>query len=337
MTTQRRSMETWVRRYAGTTVPWCAAAVLLLAALGSACAPPLRQVPVPQGTPVPVLWEPTDVAAQDTYFGPWGAARAPDPADRYTLESLKHTGVNPGMTVRDRRDRKWNVKQAPTTGYAPEGPIEVTVSRILSAIGYKQPPIYYLDAFLVTDDWGTHFEGGGRFRLSDETLKDRGVWSWHQNPFVGTPAYRGLLVVLLMFNESDLKASNNTLYEHRDRRRERWFVVRDIGTALGSTGRFAPRRGDPDAFDSEPFIVGVSEGFVRFGYRGRHQELVRETIRPRDVVWAGELLGRLSQAQWREAFRAGGFAPAAADRYIRRLQQKVADARALRAIDQGGR
>jgi hypothetical protein len=309
----------------------------MLAILAAACAPPLQQVSSPPGAPVPVLWEPVDVAAEDTYFGPWGASRAPDPADRYTLESRKHTGVNPGITVRDRRGRKWNVKQAPTTGYAPEGPIEVTVSRVLSAIGYKQPPVYYLDTLFVTDDWGSRVEGGGRFRLSEETLKDRGVWSWHQNPFVGTPAYQGLLVVLLMFNESDLKASNNTLYEHRDGPRQRWFVVRDIGTALGSTGRLAPRRGDPDAFDREPFIVGVTDGYVRFGYRGRHQELVRGTIRPRDVVWAGDLVARLSPEQWREAFRAGGFAPGTADRFIRRLQEKVADARALRAIEGGGR
>jgi hypothetical protein len=304
---------------------------VVLGVLAASCAPPLLRVPAPEGAPVPVLWEPIEVAAQDTFFGPWGASRVPDPADRYTLVSLKHTGVNPGMTVRDRGGRRWSVKQAPTTGYAPEGPIEVTVSRVLSAIGYKQPPVYFLDSFSLTGDWGTRVEGGGRFRLSDERLRDRGAWSWQRNPFVGTPEYQGLLVVLLMFNESDLKNSNNTLYEWRGAHREHWFVVRDIGTALGSTGRLAPRRGDPEAFDREPFITGVDgDGFVRFGYRGRHQELVRRTIRPRDVVWAGDLVARLSDAQWHDAFRAGGFAPGRADRFIRRLHEKIADARALR-------
>jgi hypothetical protein len=31
----------------------------------------------------------------------------------------------------------------------------------------------------------------------------------------------------------------------------------------------------------------------------------------------------LSDAQWRDAFRAGGFEPAVADRFIRRLKAKI--------------
>ena len=306
------------------------AAVLSIGAV--ACAPPVRQIAEPPDLPLAVIWEQTDVSAQDTYYGPWGRDSAPDPAERYTFDHLKHTGVNPGLTVRDSRGRKWNVKQASSTGYAPEGPIEVAVSRILSAVGYKQPPVYYLPSFTLLDDWGERIEAGGRFRLDDRSLKDRGTWSWQQNPFVGSQPYQGLLVILLMFNETDLKNSNNSLYDSRGDEPRRWFVVRDIGTALGSTGRFAPRRGDPDAFDREPFIVGVRDGFVEFGYRGRHQELMRGTLRPSDVAWAGDELARLSPVQWDDAFRAGGFRPAVADRFIRRMREKIAEARAVGTV-----
>src|SRR6185436_10628313 len=130
----------------------------------------------------------------------------------------------------------------------------------------------------------------------------------------GQPPYQGLLVLLLMFNGSDLKTSNNTLYEHRNGDAvEHWYVVRDIGTALGNTGRLAPTRGDPDVFARQPFILDVRNGFVTFNYHGWHQELVRDRITPDDVEWASGLVSQLSDRQWRDAFRAGGFAPAVSD------------------------
>lgn len=138
--------------------------------------------------------------------------------------------------------------------------------------------------------------------------------------------YQGLLVILMMFNSSDIKNENNALYEvkrHGEAVGE-WYVVRDLGTALGETGRLAPQRGDPDVFTREPFITGVKDGFVQFSYRGWHQELLKN-ISTDDVAWASELLGRLSDRQWGDAFRAGGYPPAVADRFIGRLQQKIAE------------
>jgi hypothetical protein len=103
-------------------------------------------------------------------------------------------------------------------------------------------------------------------------------------------------------------------------------VVRDLGTALGETGRLAPQRGDPDIFERLPFITGVTDGFVQFNYHGWHQELFKR-ISTDDVAWASERLGQLSDRQWSDAFRAGGFEPAIANRFIARLHQKIADGR----------
>jgi hypothetical protein len=166
--------------------------------------------------------------------------------------------------------------------------------------------------------------------LTDKSLKRIGEWSWQQNPFVGTRPYQGLLVILMMFNSSDVKNENNALYEVKNQgeRVTRWYVVRDLGTALGETGRLAPQRGDPDIFEREAFITGVKDGFVQFNYRGWHQELFRR-ISPGDVAWASELLGQLSDHQWSDAFRAGGFRPAVADRFIGRLHEKIVEGRRL--------
>jgi hypothetical protein len=278
------------------------------------------------------LWErPTDVGTQDLFYGPWGPERAPDPGTVYTFVDATRGGVNPGMTVRDPAGRTWKVKQPPLVGRRAEGPIEVVLSRVLSAVGYHQPPVYYLKAFTVADDSGTRRTVGGRFRLSDPSLKDVGEWSWQQNPFVGTRPYQGLLVILLMFNSSDLKNSNNTLYELRPSRdrTERWYVVRDLGTALGGTGRVTPARGDVDAFERSRFIEGVEDGFVRFEYHGWHQELIRGRITPADVRWACELLAELTDTQWHEAFLAGGYDEAVSARFIRQLQAKIREGSAL--------
>ena len=79
-----------------------------------------------------------------------------------------------------------------------------------------------------------------------------------------------------------------------------------------------PRR----AFERHPFILGVSDGHVDFAY-GWYRKLVEDAITPDDVVWASNLLARLSDRQWRDAFRAGGYEPAVADRFIRKLREKV--------------
>src|SRR6185295_11449092 len=109
-----------------------------------------------------------------------------------------------------------------------------------------QPPVYYLRSFKMRDKSGVHMVWGGRFRLDLPALDDQGEWSWQQNPFVGQRPYQGLLVILLMFNSSDLKNSNNTLYAYKapDRSVSQWYVVRDLGDALGRTGRISPRRND---------------------------------------------------------------------------------------------
>lgn len=138
-----------------------------------------------------------------------------------------------------------------------------------------------------------------------------------------------------MFNSSDLKDSNNTLFEYTPPsgdRLERWYVVRDLGTALGSTARLTPIRGDPEVFERLGFIKCIENGFVEFEYNGRHQDLVDQRITPDDVRWASELVARLGLEQWHDAFRAGGYDRDLSARFIARLQAKIREGLALGSI-----
>jgi len=307
-------------------VSLAAAAVLASGAITMACGGAKRPMQASPAVPGATLWQkPTDLAARDTYFGSWGREYAPDAVDTYTFVERKHTGVNLGMTVVDSKGREWSVKQPYPGGMDDESPVEVAVSRLLAAVGYHQPPVYYLPSFTLKDDWGTHVEPGGRFRLKVEQLKDEGFWRWDDNPFIGSKPYQGLLVMLMMFNDTDLKNSNNSLYERRvGGKVEKIYMVRDVGASLGDLHPLAPRKGHPEAFERTPFILGVNGQQVDLNADRWYGTLVRDRITVDDVRWASELLGQLSDKQWRDAFRAGGFEPNAANRFIKKLHEKIA-------------
>jgi hypothetical protein len=281
---------------------------------------------------VPGLWEyPADLRDRDLFYGPWGADRAPDPAATYTFLRPKRGGVNPGVIVRDDRGRVWHVKQPPhNDGQGAEGPVELLLSRVLSAVGYHQPPIYFLPSFTLADAKGSHVVPGGRFRLEEPSLKAQGPWSWRTNPFVGTRPYEGLLTILLVFNSWDLKDSNNTIYErHHDGQIDRWYVVRDLGAALGESARMAPKRNNIDRFERQKFITGVTDGFVDFTYHGWQPGLVHHAITVDDVRWAAALLTGLSDLQWHDAFRAGGYPDDLSQRFLRKIKANLAQAQGI--------
>jgi hypothetical protein len=312
-------------------VSLAAAALLASSAIVTACGGAKRPMQASPAVPGATLWErPTDLASRDTYFGPWGREYAPNPVDTYDLVERKHTGVNLGMTVVDSKGREWSIKQAYPGGMDDESPVEVAVSRLLSAVGYHQPPVYYLPSFTLKDDWGTHVEPGGRFRLKIEQLKDDGIWRWDENPFIGSKPYQGLLVMLMMFNDTDLKNSNNSLYERRvGGKVEKLYVVRDVGAALGDLNPISPRKGNPEAFEKTPFILGVNGRHVDLNADRWYTKLVRDRITVDDVQWAAALLAQLNDRQWRDAFRAGGFEPNAANRFIRTLREKITEGQNL--------
>lgn len=278
------------------------------------------------------LWtSPGDIGAKDLFYGPWGRESAPDPDDTYTFVRRKNDGANPGMTVDDSRGRRWRVKQARGSKGGPEGPAEVVLSRVLSAAGYHQPPVYFLPSFRLSDASGVHIEPGGRFRLDHPALVAEGHWSWDDNPFAGTRPFKGLLAILLLFNSWDLKDSNNALYRftHGDTSGLR-YVVRDLGGSLGGTGMFIVKRNDIEEFERSRFVTGVTAaGFATFAYRGKRRHLVRDRLHVDDVAWAASLLAGISDRQWRDVFRAGGYEDDLSSRFLRVIQARIGEGTGL--------
>jgi hypothetical protein len=272
------------------------------------------------------LWVDPGTRPRDLFWGVGGTRYAPPRNARYTLESKDETGFSVSYDVKDPSGLEWSAK------IGDEAQTEVAVSRILWGVGYHQPPVYYLPSWQLVTGENPAQISEARFRPKLPQL-DRldEVWSWADNPYSGTRQMKGLLAILLMLNSTDLKDSNNSIYQTAQRwdGATRWFVVRDVGAALGETGKLYPRRNWLEAFEKTPFITAVSGTTVELDYDGRHQELL-SMITAADIQWASRLLARLTDAQWRAAFRAANYSDADSQRFIRRIKEKIADGIALR-------
>jgi hypothetical protein len=315
------------------------AAVIAIAALTTSCGGRTVKTTAvdPATVDVSQLWvEPSDIATRDLFAG-HAPSVAPPSGASFTFMKADDSGYSPGYDVRDANGVEWSVK------IGPEAQTEVVASRLLWGIGYHQVPNYYLATWTMT--------GGpegvpppARFRPELPTHEVVGEWSWYENDFTGTQPFKGLVVANLLLNNWDWKTSNNRIYDVSgpDGGVRRMYVVRDLGASLGKTSyptplKWLPIRGlgqgsrnDLEGFEEQAFIRGVEGSRVRFDYRGIHRELV-ETITPRDVVWASELLARLSDAQLSDAFRAAAYTPDMTARYVVKIKSKIAEGLALRS------
>jgi hypothetical protein len=268
------------------------------------------------------LWEqPDDLERRNLLHGSGGTALAPNPAGTYEMLEEDKTGFSPGYDVRDERGRVWSVK------LGPEARTEVVVSRLLWAVGYRQPDVYHLRAWKLTSKGKVTPQPAGRFRLEHPDREKDGEWSWRENPFIGTRQFSGLFTMMVLVNNWDVKTSQNAIYrisKNGDAPRQ-WYVVRDVGASLGKTNWFFPgNRDDLEAFEREPFIQAVEGNRVKFHYKGAWLEpQLNNIVTPGDVVWICDLLSQLSSRQWMDAFRAGGYSDQEASRYVKRLRQKI--------------
>ena len=312
------------------------AALAAIVAAG-ACARQVRAVEVTPGQPASIdeLWQQPE-RKRDLFLGPGGREWSPE-GRTFTFIAEDTTGFSPGFDVKDEQGIEWSVK----TG--PEAQSEVVTSRLLWAIGFHQPPTYYLATW--------HMQGGpagprepGRFRPDVPGRDVAGEWPWHENPFVGTPEYGGLIVANLLLASWDWKTSNNKIYalDAPVDGVRRWFVVRDVGASLGRftyptllkwfrlRGFGQGTRNDLPGFEEQGFIEGIDGDSVDFDYRGIYRDVI-DTVTPEHVRWACERYAALTDEQWADAFRAGGYTPAETARYVAKIKAKIAQGLELTA------
>lgn len=305
-------------------------ALLLLALITASCAYHSRasQATPPSRAQLNELWDHSAaIERRDLFNGTGGRALAPSSGQPFTFVETDWTGSSPGYKVKDRTGREWDVK------LGPEGPVEVVVSRLVWAIGFHQPPTYYVADWTLNGGPKPGRQPGGRFRPKLPSLHRGDTWSWHENPFVGTRELRGLFVLMVILNNWDLKTTQNRVYDVRTAgHAHREYVVQDLGASLGRTRWFFPgSKGEVTDYEREPLIDEVRNGVVRFHYRGAWREpSLDDQVTPADVVWICSLLNRLSDRQLADAFRAGGYDTATTLRFTRHLRDRVQEGLRLR-------
>ena len=278
------------------------------------------------------LWiAPDDIGSRDLFHGPGGAALAPQPATPFTWIATDKTGYSPGFDVRGSDGRAWSVK------LGPEAQTEVAASRILWAIGYHQPPTYYVKTWQLSGGPGGQ-QPEARFRTDFEGSKVVGDWSWSKNEFLDAQPFRGLIVANVLLNSWDWKTSNNKIYQLSDGTRR--FVVRDLGASLGKTssskllwtipirGLGQGSRNDITDFESQNFIKRIGENEVEFNFDTIYRSVV-ERVRPADVKWTAQLMSKLTDTQLDDAFRAAEYSPEVRARYVKKIKAKIAEGLAL--------
>jgi hypothetical protein len=310
--------------------------------------------PYPGGGAKAVLWlEPTDIESRNLLYGSGGEEH--QPRGPFTFEAEDMEGTNPKFDVRDTDGVKWKVK------LGPEARPEVAASRFVWAAGYFTQEDYFLTDLHV-DGMPAHLHRGqsmvgpdgtvhnARLKRSVKGEEKLGSWQWNSNPVGGTREFNGLRVLMALMNNWDLKDANNSVYleKHKDGLPEQIYMVSDLGASFGTTGytlSVEASRGNLEAYKHSKFITKRSSDKVDFETPSRptlietfnvpvfvHRIDLRWIGRdiPRaDAKWMGQLLGRLSPEQIRDAFRAAGYSPQEADEFATVVQGRIAELNSL--------
>jgi hypothetical protein len=268
-----------------------------------------------------------DIESRDLFYGVGGRAKAPRTDVAYRFLKRDESGMSTNFEISDPQGRVWDAK------FGDEAKPEVAASRLLWAIGFYQPPVYYVREWRIEDGPEAGVQPEARFRLEKPGWKKRGEWKWKDNPFVGSRELRGLVVMMAMMNAWDLKTSNNKIYESGDRDPQRFYVVKDLGDSFGRSRRvFLGRFGsDVSDFEREQFIRRVDDdGHVQLHFKSNLLAWhVEDDVTVGDVLWTCRRLARLSDRQWRDAFRSAGYSDEQGTAFANRMKAKVREGLAL--------
>jgi len=295
------------------TVSLIAGLVVLLSASNAFAQPKVdkkeKQVPPNAAR---ILWQdPGDIASRNLLVGPGGEAMKPD-LSRVTFIKVETGGFSTKYRVRDGAGRTWVAK------VGQEARPETAAVRLAWAVGYPTEVNYLFPCVHIVGAPKPHKEAyrcennghaNVRFEARPDNVKRLDNWSWKQNPFVGKPELKGLIVLMSLLNNWDLKDDNNKilLVKGDSAQPELHYIISDLGATFGKTGGFLSRsRNEPEDYVKAKFVEGVEGGRVRLNYSGKQGDLLSD-ISVKDAKWIGSLLAQLSDAQLQDAFRAANF------------------------------
>lgn len=245
-----------------------------------------------------VMWEQVNISGRDLYWGPGGEQMKP------VLAGSQNLGRQPGgnnikYKLKDGSGRIWIAKMGRETKP------ETAAVRLLWGIGYKTEINYMVPKLSLT---GIGNYSNVRFEARPEKIKRLDSWSWTDNPFKGTKEFDGLKIMMAMFNNWDLKDTNNVIFQEGD---EYQYVISDLGTSFG---KLAPVSGsksgrsvnNPEQYAQTKLIKQARNGIIELAYSGQADYIIKD-IKVEHGRWLADLLLQLSDKQIEDAFRAANY------------------------------
>ena len=281
--------------------------------------------------PVQRLWsDPAPIAARDLFWGAGSELRVPKPPFTYVEE--KTGGTQAKIVVTDASGTTWDVK------FGHEAHAEVAASRFVHALGYMTEESYFIAAGQVNGARGLkraadHVSPSGLFTRARFTRRDPTVvridenWTFHDNPFLGNKELSGLLILMTMLNNWDIRGdANNDVVRATllDGTQERRYRVSDLGATFGRMGGLISARSKWNLADykAEGFIEKVEDGIVHLDYDGLDSKMDRVPLE--HARWFASLVSQLTPEQVRRAFQAAGATPEEVEGFSARFLEKVA-------------
>jgi hypothetical protein len=306
------------------------------------------------GVPKPdisALWVPlSNLESRDLFHGAGGKKNAPR-TTAFTFVEEDTGGTAPKLIVTDADGVHWKMK------FGPEAKPETAASRFVWAAGFYTHQIYFLPNVRVAELPEKVHRGGKwigpdgsiqdvrMLRLSDREKKV-GDWKWRKSPFADTREFNGLRVLMAVINNWDLLDRNTAIYEGPNGRRK--YMVSDLGGTFGTTGitwHKSKWKGDIEAYQKSKFIKSATPELISFANPAR--PAIAGAIAPANFIkrhkmrwigkdipreharWMGQLLGRLSPSQIRDAFHASGFTAEESELFAEIVESRIAQLKAL--------
>jgi hypothetical protein len=315
---------------------WITAAIAILVSLAVTDA--RAQIVGTSGTvdPVPLIREdPGPLGSRDVFWGIGAPNRVPQAPFQFIEENTN--GTQPKIVVRDAAGATWVVK------FGTEVHAEVASNRLVYAVGYYTEELYFvpsgrIEGAVALQRARDHIDAAGTFANARFARRDPNVtatkeeWTFRENPFVGQKELSGLLILMTMLNNWDIRgAANNEVFEVTtpDGRKEHRYLVGDLGATFGRMGgRLSGRsKWQLDDYRSEGFIEKVENGVLHLDYDGFDSGMDRVPLE--HARWFVAIVSQLSPEQVRRAFDAAGAAPEHAEGFSRRFMEKIAELQAV--------
>jgi len=198
---------------------------------------------------------------------------------------------------------------------------ETASSRLVWAVGYTTEINYLVPCVHIQGAPEPRYkvprcEGDGfanvKLEARPKGVKRLETWSWNKNAFSGTKEFQGMVVLMSLLNNWDLKDDNNKIVyvpASLNGVPELRYIISDLGATFGKTGGvFSRNRNSVESFASSKFVEGVQGGNVRFAYGGKNTGLFKN-ITLEQTKWIGSWLSRLTDQQISDAFRAANYSP----------------------------